>query len=439
MLLGTVVMPASAVAAGLGSIGLGSIGLGSFGAGSIGTGALAGPGTVGDGSAGAGWTGQLSEVVISTGAALLAAALFALTTNLQRKAASTVPSEHGGPLHLVRRLFVDRYWLLGGLIGCLALGLHALALAGGAVLVVQSVMALGLVLTLVLEAFRERRRMLTNELLGALLVVGGVIAVVCAGAVPEHPGAATGGGLLVALVGAAIVGVTLLGVVLSRRGVSSQWAARFLAGAGGACLAVDAVFLQRVATAGLGSALTFGPDGGPGSLGSWSTLLAAVPDLAAFLAASAVGGIAIHRAYQVAPLRSVQPAVAAAEPLTAFLIGATLLHESVRWGAVGYLVLVLAMAAVVAGIVLGLRAAPEPVERAEAHAGQRRPDESPAALDGSAVGSSSVMVPGSPLGAGPSRLQAPTGQARFDLDRLDELAELDRLLPACQGRRTTWH
>ena len=91
-------------------------------------------------------------MVLSTVAAVASAALFAVTTNLQREAASSVPTAHGGPLHLVRRLVADPRWLLAGGIGAVALALHALALARGSVLVVQSVMALGLVIALSIEA-----------------------------------------------------------------------------------------------------------------------------------------------------------------------------------------------------------------------------------------------------------------------------------------------
>lgn len=108
--------------------------------------------------------------MVSILAALLSAALFAVTTNLQRAAASRVPAAGSGPLHLLRRLVTDRSWLLGGAIGLAALGLHALALARGGVMAVQSVMALGLVLALAGEAVRERRRPLTGELGGALPV-----------------------------------------------------------------------------------------------------------------------------------------------------------------------------------------------------------------------------------------------------------------------------
>src|SRR5690242_8209356 len=105
-----------------------------------------------------------AEMVLSTVTALVAAALFAVTTNLQRAAASSVPTAGSGPAHLARRLVTDRRWLAGGLVGGAALVLHAVALAQGSVLVVQSVMALGLVMALWVEARREGRRPRPHEL-----------------------------------------------------------------------------------------------------------------------------------------------------------------------------------------------------------------------------------------------------------------------------------
>jgi drug/metabolite transporter (DMT)-like permease len=284
-------------------------------------------------------------MLVSTVAALAAAALFAFTTNLQRAAASSVPSEGSGPLHLVRRLATDRRWLAGGLIGGAALGLHAIALARGSVMVVQSVMALGLVMALSVEAHRERRRPRPSEVIGSVLVVAGVSAVVVVSHVGHRAGPT---GLPVTALCTAIVMAAFVAVHRSRHAVGNRWEARALAALGGACFAVDAVYLQRVA------ALL---DGGlAAGFGLRFPTLAAVVDLAGFFGSAMVGGVAVHRAYQVAPLRSVQPALAAAEPLTAFLLGVTVLHEGVRGGPTGYVALVAGLAAITVGLFVGLGA-----------------------------------------------------------------------------------
>lgn len=277
----------------------------------------------------------------STVAALASAVLFAGTTNLQRVAASSVAPQ-AGPLHLVRRLAADRRWLAGGLVGALALGFHALALSLGSVMVVQSVMALGLLTALGFEAVRERRLPCRREILGVVCVVTGVATVVALSRPPADASAVT---LPVLLACAAVVALTSAAVIRSRHQVGHRWEARLLAAGAGACFAVDAVFLQRMAAV-TGPLLQRQASG--------DDVVAAVVGVVGFFASSAVGGVAVHRAYQVAPLRSVQPALAAAEPVTAFVLGVGVLGEGVIGGPGGYASLVAGFVAITVGIVAGL-------------------------------------------------------------------------------------
>jgi drug/metabolite transporter (DMT)-like permease len=281
-------------------------------------------------------------MVWSTVAALAAAALFAGTTNLQRVAASRVAPTGTGPLHLVRRLVADTHWLIAGVIGVVALGLHALALALGGVMVVQSVMALGLLLALAVEAIRERRRLRPREVSGAVLVMTGVAVVVTLARPGRPPGSLDAPTLIACTL---LVAAALAAVVRSRREVGRRWGARLLAAGAGACFAVDAVFLQQLA------APVHALAGRPGAA---VDVAGALVGLVGFLTASAVGGVAVHRAYQVAPLRSVQPCLAATEPVTAFLLGVGVLGEGVTGGAAGFVLLVAGVVAIAAGIVVGL-------------------------------------------------------------------------------------
>jgi drug/metabolite transporter (DMT)-like permease len=289
-------------------------------------------------------------MVWSTVAALAAAALFAGTTNLQRVAASRVAATGTGPWHLMRRLVGDARWLAAGAIGAVALGLHALALALGSVMVVQSVMALGLLLALAVEAIRERRRPQPREVCGAVLVMTGVAVVVTLARPGGPPGSLEAQTLITCTV---LVAAALAAVVHSRREVGRRWGARLLAAGAGACFAVDAVFLQQLAAP---------VDALAGRPGAVVDVAGAVVGLVGFLTASAVGGVAVHRAYQVAPLRSVQPCLAATEPVTAFLLGVGVLGEGVIGGAAGFVLLVGGVAAIAAGIVVGV-AGPQRVPR----------------------------------------------------------------------------
>jgi hypothetical protein len=295
-------------------------------------------------------------VLVSTLAAFGAASLFGVTTNLQRIAAATVPVDAGGIGHLIGRLIRNPRWLLSGVFGGVALLLHALALLDGSVMVVQSVMALGLLFALALEAHREHRPPALGEISGAALVVVGVGLVV---GFSSQDGQVPVTGNCSLLVCTAVVAVTLIGLARTRSGVGRRWQARTLAAAGGACFAVDAVFLKGLAGVGdvVFQALLPGSSGSGSRSGAGTpseTLVIAAVALTGFLSSSAVGGIAVHRAYQVAPLRMVQPALASAEPLTAFGIGVLVLHEPVRGGVTGFAFLVSGFVAITAGILLGL-------------------------------------------------------------------------------------
>jgi hypothetical protein len=269
----------------------------------------------------------LLAVVLS----LTAAALFAVATNLHRSAASKVPMHEVGPLRLLLRLLRTPRWLLGSVAGLTALGVHAMALSQGTVIVVQAVLSTGLVLALALETVRERRRPRAVEGAGWVLVVFGVILVL----VLSQPK----GGRHIGLEASAItlvlaVLIAALGLLVWRTPMSRPLVAVIMGCAAGTCFALDAVFLKGVAGA--------------------AHHLASVPvlfDAAGFVLASVLGNLVVQRAYQQAPLRHVLPAVTAADPLAATVIGLALLHEHLRAGSVAVVGLVAGLAAMVVGIV----------------------------------------------------------------------------------------
>jgi glucose uptake protein GlcU len=108
-----------------------------------------------------------------------------------------------------------------------------------------------------------------------------------------------------------------------------------MGGAAGACFALDAVFLKALA-------------GAEPHLLTWRSLL----DLGGFLLASVLGNLVVQRAYQQAPLRHVLPAVTAADPIAASVVGVALLHEHLRSGPLALVGLVAGLAAMVVGIVV---------------------------------------------------------------------------------------
>jgi drug/metabolite transporter (DMT)-like permease len=278
-----------------------------------------------------------AHVVIAVGLSLTAAALFAVTTNLHRGAASAVPMHEAGPVRLLLRLLRTPRWLLGSFTALVALSLHTVALRFGTVIVVQAVLSTGLVLALALECLRERRRPSATEGLGWVLVVGGIIALLSLAR--PHGGRVIGiVSLVVTLVLAVLVAA--LGLLAGRTRLPRAMVAVVMGGAAGACFALDAVFLKAVA----GAITTMG----------WRGLL----DLGGFVLASVLGNLVVQRAYQQAPLRHVLPAVTAADPLAASVIGVALLHEHLRPGMVAVGGLVGGLAAMVVGIVAATAGVP---------------------------------------------------------------------------------
>lgn len=255
-------------------------------------------------------------VLPSVVAAACAALLFAVANVVQRHAAAAVPRSSGGAVRLVWRLLRTPRWLLGAGFAAGGLGLQIVALVGGSLVVVQSVIASGLVVALVLEAGRERRRPTWAELGGAVLVTGGVTVLVVFG--PSGDGAvglgqAFGGLLVVAAVGGG-------SLMAARRHQAGVWTARLLGAAAGTCFALDALFLKELAEA----------------FGLHETMVVFLGVLG-FALASAMGNLTLHRGYQLAPLRVVLPTLTGAEPMAAFLLGRLVLHEGLPGGLTGHL------------------------------------------------------------------------------------------------------
>lgn len=307
---------------------------------------------------------DLLAVVMSVAAALV----FAVSSNVQRGAAAAVPVSHGGPIRLMLTLFTVPRWLIGSFLALIALALHAAALARGGVILVQAILAAGLIAALGVEAARERRRMRPLELLGSVLTVGGVVLVLALG----RPG----GGREVdfsiqALTGVATLGVFGVGLLASRAHHRVRLSAVVMGAAAGALFALDAVYLKGIAT--------------------WSSGMAWLPlvtNLAGFVCASMMGNVVVHRGYQRAPLRIVLPAVTAADPLAAFVVGRWLLDERLQGGATANLAVTAGLAAIVVGIVTTTRGAhpiiPPVVTEAgaEPRPGEALPDGFEDGLDG---------------------------------------------------------
>jgi hypothetical protein len=280
--------------------------------------------------------------------------LFAGATNLHRSAASRIPVHEVGPVRLLLRLLRTPRWLLGSAAALTALGVHAVALSQGTVIVVQAVLSTGLVLALALETVRERRSPRTTEWAGWVLVVVGVVLVLGLG--QPQGGRHIGIDASVSTLVLAVL-IASVGLLVWRTRLSRPLVAVVMGAAAGTCFALDAVFLKGVAM----------------SMHHVATVVAPF-DVAGFVFASVLGNLVVQRAYQQAPLRHVLPAVTAADPVAAAVVGLALLHEHLRSGSLAVVGLLVGLAAMVVGIVGATAGVPgdQPAEEPE-RVGSRSP------------------------------------------------------------------
>jgi drug/metabolite transporter (DMT)-like permease len=265
--------------------------------------------------------------------ALLAAVLFAVANNLQRHAAARVPAAGFGPVRLILRLLRSPRWLAGGLSATVALLAQVRALTQGGVILVQAVIASTLIFSLTIEAAVERRRPSATQVGGSAAVALGITLLVGLG----KPG--VGGdfsSLWRAVPAWAAVGVAGgVALTLAHQRPKGRLTAMVLGAAAGVCFALDAVFLRGLA----------------GTLSRFDTVTE-LTDAAGFAAASVLGNLVIQRAFQIAPLRHVLPAMAAAEPMAAFACGRILFGERLQSGPTGVLAVTGGLAMMAAGVVL---------------------------------------------------------------------------------------
>jgi drug/metabolite transporter (DMT)-like permease len=280
-----------------------------------------------------GGTGQATSTALPVLGGLVAALLFAVANNVQRHAAQSVPQGHVGPVGLLLRLLRNRRWLAGSSSAVLALLVQAWALSQGGVILVQAVIASTLVFSLAMESVVERRWPIPSQIVGAVLVAVGISVLVLVG----KPGA---GGEFHSLGRAAVVWGVLAVVgggalLTSHRRPRGRRTAIVMGSAAGVCFALDAVFLR-------GLTATLSP---PETIGL-------LINLAGFAVASVLGNLVIQRSFQMAPLRHVLPAMAAAEPVTAFLCARYVFGERLQSGPSGALGVGGGLFLMVCGVVL---------------------------------------------------------------------------------------
>jgi drug/metabolite transporter (DMT)-like permease len=244
--------------------------------------------------------------------ALLAAVLYGVGAAVQHRAAHAMPAEGVGMLHLSWRLLRQGPWLVGKTADLLAIVVQALALAAGALIVVQGVVTAGVVVAVGVGALLERRRPQADEMLGALLVVAGTTVLVGVGDPHGDRLDSRTLGWIATFVVLAVAVITA--VAVSRRAADTRARVRasvLLGAATGACLAVGSACLKA-------ASLSLDRDG----IG-----LLVVLGIVGLAMTSIVGNVLVQRAFHLGPLRNSLPALTAIEPVVAVMLGPALFHE----------------------------------------------------------------------------------------------------------------
>ncbi len=248
--------------------------------------------------------------------ALVAAMLIALGAVAQQRAAAAVPE---GTSLFGSLLRSPRWW--SGVVGDAGgYAMQVVALAFGAVLVVQPILVSALVFALPLSARLNGQRVTARAATAALVLVAALALFLIVGDPTAGEDTAPFRDWLVPLM--ILLGVIVAATVVGSTITSRSGQALALGLAGGALFGTAAALTDRVVT-------LFG-DGIGTVLGGWQTWT--------LVAAGLLGVYLQQRAFQAGPLSASLPAATIAEPLAAAFLGLTALDEHLRTDGAGLLV-----------------------------------------------------------------------------------------------------
>jgi drug/metabolite transporter (DMT)-like permease len=265
--------------------------------------------------------------------ALLAAAGYATSSVLQQRAAAAEPQGSSLRITLLLRLARRPWWLAGKAVDVLATVLQAVAIHLGSVVQVEPLLASGLLFALPLGARLAGRRLQSRDWLGALGLTSGLALFM---AVTRSSGGRSNATAGLWLTAGAIVAVIVIVMVAVAQDAARPHRPAWLAGAGGVLYACTAVLTKPATqawTAGLGT-------------------LAQTWQVYALLSLSLVAATAIQTAFQVGPIAASLPTLTAIEPVAGVALGIGVLGEHLTTGLRSVPSLVLAVVAMLAGIVV---------------------------------------------------------------------------------------
>lgn len=268
--------------------------------------------------------------------ALVAAFFFALGLVLQEKAASAQPASAVGAGFLVR-LVRNPVWLLGGASQMLGFVAQAIALGIGRMVIVQPLLVATIVFALPIARVATKREVRGLEWIGALIVSGGLAALLVVSQTDEGTDDAAFG--LWTVVGGVCIGIALLLFVLAR-GRGPALRAGLLGVAAGILFGLAAALTKATVS-------RF-------DQGLWEV----VWDWHVYaMIALSVGAVWLQQAaLQTGALSAAVAATMAFDPLSSIPLGIIIFSEQLHETAFGITVSVLALAATLFGLLLLARA-----------------------------------------------------------------------------------
>jgi drug/metabolite transporter (DMT)-like permease len=264
-------------------------------------------------------------------AALLAlgAALFiAIGDVLHQRSAHEVTTEKVGPVQLFTRLLRDRDWWLGSLVAAVGFGLQAAALGLGSVLLVQALLVTALLFALPISARMAHRGVTRWEWIWAVLLAGSVAVIVTVGNPQAGQSRASFETWTVVI---AVLGPALVLCVLGARVASETVSAVLLALVSGALWGLFAVLTKGVVDR--------------IDDGIWALLR--TPELYVWALVAIAGTAWQQSSFRAGSLTASLPTMTVAEPVVGSVLGVVVLGETLRTNDFGWVVLGLAVVAMV--------------------------------------------------------------------------------------------
>jgi hypothetical protein len=256
-------------------------------------------------------TGEVQ--LLAAALALAGSGCYAVATVTQHGVARNLPSERAFDLAVLIRLARRPVWLAGMAAVIAGFALQAVALGLGRLVVIEPVLATGLLLALALAARRDQRTLRLAEWAATLAVVGGLAVFLAVG--QPSGGQRTAGAAVLGLATAATVVLVGLCTALAGRFGGRHRALLFGVAGGVAAGMTDAV-IKTVTVLAAGH------------------LLGAFADVRLYLLIG-VGLLAFtiqQNGYRAAALAAFLPAFAVLEPVTGSLLGLLIYHERLRDG-----------------------------------------------------------------------------------------------------------